>query len=1658
MYSLHKNPVTLYIIDTDLSSDNPFPLGQKILFPGIPESVRRTVGASDIAMDTPDTLDDIFDIGKLKGDVPVTPAKPAKPAKSAKESRTPEESKTPRERTSEIFLFPEDRISEFKEKIFVETGIPPYKQYLCINVNDNYIPMYYRIIANGMINVDIQKSLSIVTKIMGIPVDTNFFHEKDQVLVEASDMFFTLHDVQNTFHTPALVFYLFNIDTIFSRYVRVMYEMVRTEPDQIELLYYGFVLKYWPMITYDIFLQYLSNDSLIPKSYPDIAPNKDKLRERIRSESAILNEKYKLLSSNSSAMSLYSPQVANFDKPTSGSIIDTSIKSATMIVKEKSWNSDRVGLEFSGRTKMNIRNLFYHMHVSKEIPIIRARLMISNQIITITKIQSPTFNKGPNNINQIYDQMRMRIHVPYFNAVMFVVRLGGAGTPKFVTVTIRDTGRYEIKSIWNEDDKMNFKVLIQSISSVVNPFIKNINNMGRTVFHGGMTLSYIQETTVTFSDLNMALFWKKSINSNEFQIIIDNLKKRSESEIIKFTESPESMTGLIHYVLIKGMTQESLAGAYKNLQTSNYYEYLSSAKIKQKWYQLFAVGRDVIITHRTVDVKIDVENLKEKEFKYFYDHVVTLLFESERDQRELKHARNPRGTKRIPNTGLAKAGKNLLKVLKGRDPELFNFKRYGIDVVYSRKCQKDHQPIPYSTEEYETLGAETKKRAVKYWNFTSETPMYYVCPNSNFPHMSFIVGQHPKNYCLPCCKKTPLLIPATDHPDRPDIGDTRDTGDTGDTGDADTRSTKKENIYDICLQNHCYSEDDVAGASRYIMNYGKVIDVGRVGKLPDIIDKWILYNMKEDILVRSQPDSTVRFSDREYSVNKMWKITKNNKTRLVPVSVLLPQLEQKSWSARDDKYSPKEIMEKHSLSPDHYNRTLNVDTNYPIIVYRNIYEGWQVILDGLHRLAKIAYLSGTPPASALPAMVTVKYITHNQLAKTLLPQGKEIKNVGKKLMAKKVLKKPGYYLYGTTQNSAFVNNVGAGYAIAMSLGKTMAQFVRDIVHTIKESNIYLSLLEGHIIKHFKNKGELIKSLLLLFGDSNSFPEGTISGKFDKWNELFIDLTRLCFNIYVIVLEDTGSSINLNIPIKINSVDNIFPQRTDINSEADIAIEYIFLFKRDKKSRTLYNVGNLYYPIFVITPQEFFKSMNIDKRLYNQNDEIVNMARAIVEQMLGTAGVREGVRDMNIQTILAFVDGSAGYALSSLYVDTKGVCYAVGLQTTEGVSKVIIPIKYSFIDNIPDKHFIKGKKNIIYVPIASFTGNDNKSMKEFIMKYNAFASTSAGSYPLIKIEELLVRHVDRVMGFVSNGLRYYIVETTRAEFFKYMRSYVADDIGGIDNVGTYYVRYDPTIMNKIIYSHQHASASTGSKDRDARDARDHNMNDIPRIIYEKHMYYLYTSEFMAYIDQERNTAMRKKIMNIISSDDLRGRLESIQRSLQAILLPDYPEDMTRIEEILSQYYTSHYDRKTLMHEVSSVSYQFDRITLTQLRDVSDHFHGQNKQQKEFKMKEIQNIVKDVSDHFVTKKTPTFGNTGGPGVPGVLDIVECKSNLGKSVPYCEKGKLLIPAKKLQSFIEIFSEEIVNPLRREYILSAVYMSEIIDMYKFPKYPGEELYIKYG
>ena len=80
-----------------------------------------------------------------------------------------------------------------------------------------------------------------------------------------------------------------------------------------------------------------------------------------------------------------------------------------------------------------------------------------------------------------------------------------------------------------------------------------------------------------------------------------------------------------------------------------------------------------------------------------------------------------------------------------------------------------------------------------------------------------------------------------------------------------------------------------------------------------------------------------------YLVDLMFIYIKTIKSLSINTHKLLPQLKIKDWG----EFSPLNIIKNKNLSISDYNRIINADLRYPIIITAN-----NKIIDGMHRLAK----------------------------------------------------------------------------------------------------------------------------------------------------------------------------------------------------------------------------------------------------------------------------------------------------------------------------------------------------------------------------------------------------------------------------------------------------------------------------------------------------------------------------------------------------------------------------------------------------------------------------------------------------------------------------------------------------------------------------------
>lgn len=677
-----------------------------------------------------------------------------------------------------VHVYPEDKFNEIKDKVYLATGIPTYRQHV-FYINRNRAQTVYKIHAEGLYNVDIRELSSRTDFVHGVPIDKYLYDIRTSIHVEALDTFKIVADElsNNIIYVVDLAQFTYKLRTQLMNVINDTY--------QFELFYYGFVIKYWPQLTQECFYDYVLSEPELQHKYPDLAKSKISLSSIYRIEKEIIGYNYKnmtraLALADSAGITLAITQMI-------------ATVSGTHVL-------------------LNIRNLFDKLRTTRCIPEIHAYIEYNNKKYLLRKrhIRNGSDIHFPSGVlmkNGVTLAISLRkSDQDSFHSKSAVSTMENEQS-RYLFLNIWPNGKYYIRTVWNEEDEFNFDDIIRIMKRFTDPVINGINALGRIVFISGRSLPLITKQNINYQGLNICIFWKKVMLESTFKVVSSLWEPYMHSKII----GPRNVQQLDKYEFLfrKGMYDfdttaiERIVTASNNIILTNYYSYLSNNTVKQKWEQNYD-GRIVKMSHRTTDVRFEVNDIREREFNLFRIYIVLFVYRAINDEK-VKHA--------LATVPSYKDVKKLRK-LREQDPELYNLKKYGSKKVYSIICQNQRQPLIYTQDELKNLPAAELKKLTQYWNFTLNTPAYYGCPNKKYPHLSFMVNMHPKHYCLPCCNKK-------SHTDE---------------------DSKRTRINSICLRKHKYTEtNEETGTSRHIINYGKDIDLGRLSKLPQTSIKNLLF-------------------------------------------------------------------------------------------------------------------------------------------------------------------------------------------------------------------------------------------------------------------------------------------------------------------------------------------------------------------------------------------------------------------------------------------------------------------------------------------------------------------------------------------------------------------------------------------------------------------------------------------------------------------------------------------------------------------------------------------------------------------------------------------------------------------------------------------------
>jgi hypothetical protein len=710
----------------------------------------------------------------------------------AQQSHEPDASHVPRPAVySDVAVYAEDSIYDLRLKLAAVSGAPPYRAHLFYYVNEEGPLLPYAVTVDGApLAVDwraLGRLGATGATLAGLAVDERLLERREGIKVAAFDTFTALAPTPGVRVTRA---YYVDLFAAVSRDGAGFAALLR-DRYQFDLLYYGALLKYFPLLSPDACLRALSDPASLPEAYPALDPDLRAVRARLDLERAIADASLR-----------WRPAAAT------GVRAPVAVTSAT------------IGVTPAARMRVAIRNVFDAVPTSPQVAAVSARFEYDGvAMLDATAATSDATRRG---VAQVLAQKRhassygpkVAAAVDWFldhanrrDAVSFAIAreiasdeqaMGGARLVPFAFLTLYSDGRYEATADWREDDRMGFGDVAASVARLAAPTVERVNGLGAVAFPKGGAVGDGRNHQI--GAITVSAFWPHAVSAAAFQDIKGRFRQFEKAGVVGIRGLQQA--GVFVFSFRRGVVAYDPRLVERiEADVANQYAWLTDPGVAARWAAVFS-GRTVRVFHRATDLRVEIvgaDSLAEFEMirRYLFSFLDGLLTGPAR----LLSALAP--PPREPRSSTTAASRRLLR-LKERDPALFDLKKHDPAAKqYSVLCQSKHQPHVYSPGEAKLLGERRRAALVKYWNFTEQTDAYYECPDAAFPHLVLRQGAHPLGYCLPCCGKT---RPAE--------------------GSRTALTTQK------CLSRGADSTDIDAEPSRHVLSYGKAIPAGRLAELP----------------------------------------------------------------------------------------------------------------------------------------------------------------------------------------------------------------------------------------------------------------------------------------------------------------------------------------------------------------------------------------------------------------------------------------------------------------------------------------------------------------------------------------------------------------------------------------------------------------------------------------------------------------------------------------------------------------------------------------------------------------------------------------------------------------------------------------------------------
>jgi hypothetical protein len=388
-----------------------------------------------------------------------------------------------------VSLYPEDNVLEFKKKLYTVLNIPIYRQHLWYVYQGRIYPLSYSIFHNdSLLYINTQNMLdkyndatSEQQLIETIPVNSKYYKMKSFIKITCRDTFTILDEYYHKFGITE--YNLLDLND-FILPARKSLNAIIDDRYQIELIYYSFVMIYWPMLSLSVFIDYMKGESNIKKFYPDLHQPIEEVTQIYKLEKKITDEMLDLITN---------PNKKNLLKKIRGKLTNSITESIISVLKYQT----------SKDTILFIRNLFDIFPLTRKIIGCKCYIAHNGRNIILNKSWDVDMT-----INDI---------IP-LDSILFKIRID-TETTKYISLILYKNGNYVIKSSWREESQYDFDDIFNITRELTRTVIDQINSFGSYVLGNQKIIPIMNKHNSKFTEIGMSMFYKRSLTLEQFTLL-----------------------------------------------------------------------------------------------------------------------------------------------------------------------------------------------------------------------------------------------------------------------------------------------------------------------------------------------------------------------------------------------------------------------------------------------------------------------------------------------------------------------------------------------------------------------------------------------------------------------------------------------------------------------------------------------------------------------------------------------------------------------------------------------------------------------------------------------------------------------------------------------------------------------------------------------------------------------------------------------------------------------------------------------------------------------------------------------------------------------------------------------------------------------------------